>query len=137
MARSPGHVLDRAYAEALSSFTAEYAAFYDLSLNEMLDALANDWDNLTIIDSPLQNLALLKDAMDGSSVLNTLPQVNTPNETLMAVFLGVASDKTVPISEDTVRALSIILERPLTDAQIASLAVSAEAVRIAVLTGQG
>jgi hypothetical protein len=84
----------------------------------------------------LQNLALLKDALDGTSTLTTLGVTNT-NETLMAVFLGVASDKTITISTDTAIAVSTILDAPLTDAEAAALAADAEAIRIAVLAGHG
>ena len=61
-------------------------------------------------------------------------------EKLLAVFLGVASDKNVPISEETVVAVTTILSKDL-DSMIsydpATVAVDAEAVRIAVLAGHG
>lgn len=137
VARSPDQVLDRAYDEALSNFTAEMAAFYNLPLDEAILQLSTNFDNLTMIDSPLQNLALLKDALDGTSILNTLPEVSNSNSTLMAMFLGVASDKNVSISPDTALAVSMILDQPLTEAEAAALAADAEAVRIAVLAGHG
>jgi hypothetical protein len=90
-----------------------------------------------MIDSPLQNLALLKDALDGSSVLNTLPQVSNDTDTLMAMFLGTASDKNVQITADTVVAVTTILGTPVTGAAAVALATDAEKIRIAILAGHG
>jgi hypothetical protein len=137
VARSPEQVLDRAYDEALSGFTAETAEFYSLGLDEAVLVLSTEFGEIAMIDSPLQNLALLKDALDGSSVLNTLPEVSNDNDTLMAMFLGTASDKTVPITPGTVTAVTTILGTPVTGAAAASLATDAEAIRIAILAGHG
>jgi hypothetical protein len=134
VARSPDHVLDRALAEALATWTPEMAAFYELSLDEMITELSLNWDNLTIYDSPLQNLALLKDVLaDGTTQLD----VDNTAGTLAALFLGVASDKTLTISTDTVIAVTTILGYPVTEASAADLAAAAEAIRIAVLAGHG
>jgi hypothetical protein len=43
----------------------------------------------------------------------------------------------VPISPDTVIAVTTILGQPLSDAEAAALAAEAEAIRIAVLAGHG
>jgi hypothetical protein len=137
VARSPDHVLQRAYDEALSNFTAEMAAFYNLSLSEAVAELSLNFDSLTYVDSPLQNLALLKDALDGSSILNAHPGVSNSVNTLEAMFLGTASDKTVPITPDTVVAVTTILGFSLSQAEAATLATDAEAIRIAVLAGHG
>jgi len=137
VARAPGQVLDRAYDEALSNFTVEMAAFYDLPLNQAIEKLRTEFGTLTIIDSPLQNLALLRDALDGSSILNTLPQVSNSNETLMAIFLGGASDKTIPISPETAYSIALILGFELSEAASTALATDAEAVRAAILEGHG
>jgi hypothetical protein len=136
VARSPDQVLERAYNEALASFTPEMVEFYNLSLPEMQEALSLEWDTITIIDSPLQNLALMKDALDGTSSLGTVG-VDNETDTLLALFLGVASDKTVPISTDTVIAVTTILGTPITGDDAAALAADAEAIRIAVLAGHG
>lgn len=135
VARSPEKVLDQAYDEALLALPAS-ADFYNQSLEDIKDALANDWDNLTLVDSPLSNLALLKDAMDGEIDLSSVGITNDAF-TLAAVFLGVASDKTVPITEDTVLALSVIFDVPVSDAYVATLAYHAEEIREAVLEGHG
>lgn len=135
--RSPDRVLQRAYDEALASLTNEMAGFYNLSLDEAVMALSTEFGNLDYIDSPLQNLALFKDALDGTSVLNSAPQINNSTGTLMAVFLGVASDKTIPITPDTVTAVTTILGSPMTGAAASALAADAEAIRVAVLAGHG
>ncbi len=135
VARSPEKVLDQAYDEALLALPAS-ADFYNLPLEDIKDALANDWDNLTLVDSPLSNLALLKDAMDGEIDLSSVGITNDAF-TLAAVFLGVASDKTVPITEETVIALSVIYDIPVSDAYVATLAYHAEEIREAVLEGHG
>lgn len=137
VARSPDSVLNRALNEAVSSFTPEMADFYNLPLNEAIDQLATNFDNLSFIDSPLQNLALLKDALDGTSILSTVG-VSTPSTALLSVFLGTASDKTVAITPDTAFAVVKILTGvELTEAQATALAIDAEAVRVAILTGHG
>lgn len=105
VARSPDHVLDRAYAEALSTFSEEVAAFYRLDLEAMERELATNWDNIRINDSPLRNLAFLRDALDGRSALRGVG-ITTDNDTLLAVFLGTASDKTMPVTTDTALAIS-------------------------------
>lgn len=134
VARSPDQVLDRALAEALSTFTPELETFYELSLGEMIEEFSLNWDNIAIYDSPLQNLALLKDLLaDGTT---QLPVSNT-SDTLLAVFLGVASDKTIPVSAETVIAVTTILGYPIVGEAAAALATDAEAIRIAVLAGHG
>lgn len=136
VARSPDQVLQRAFDEALANLSPEMVDFYSLSLDDMILELSTNWDNVTLIDSPLQNLALFQDALDGTSVLTTVGVTNT-TDTLLATFLGVASDKAVPISPDTVIAVSTILGTPLSAAEAAALAADAEAIRIAVLAGHG
>lgn len=138
VARSPDQVLDRSLAEAIASFDLMTPGFYEKDLQEMLATLENDWDTITIYDSPLQNLALFKDVLEDG--VSDLPGVENDPETLLAVFLGVASDKTVPISEDTVTAMLVILSDGLPsviDVDVASVAADAEAIREAVLLGHG
>ncbi|MDW4549017.1 hypothetical protein R5H32_06610 [Defluviimonas sp. D31] len=134
--RSPDHVLQRAFDEALAGLSPGMVDFYSKSLDEMIMELSINWDETSLLDSPLQNLALFKDALDGSSALTTRGVRNT-NGTLMAAFLGVASDKNLPITSDTVTAVSTILGQPVTGAAASALADDAEAVRIAVLAGHG
>lgn len=135
VARSPDAVLDRAYAEALLVLPAS-ADLYNQSFEDILVTLKTEWDTLTLVDSPLANLALLKDAMDGSIDLASVGITNDA-ATLSAVFLGIASDKTVPVTLDTVKALSVIFGTPLTEAEADALATQSELVRISVLEGHG
>ena len=134
VARSPDAVLDRAYAEAIASLTPEMAEFYSMTLEDIIDALRDDFDAQTYIDSPLQNLALLQDALDGTI---ELAGVTNDTDTLMAVFLGVASDKTLQITTDTVIAVTTILGDPITGDAAKDLAEDAEAVRDAISDGHG
>ncbi|MCC0070746.1 MAG: hypothetical protein H6897_12570 [Rhodobacteraceae bacterium] len=135
--RAPSHVLQRAYDEALASLTPEMADFYSMDLNEMIAALSTNFDNLSYIDSPLQNLALFEDALDGSSVLTSTGEISNTNGNLLAAFLGVASDKNIPITADSVTAVTTILGAPVTGSAAAALAADADAIRIAVKTGHG
>ena len=138
VARSPDQVLDRAYSEALATLanTDGMIDFYNLSLQEAILVLSTDFDNVEFIDSPLQNLALLKDSLDGTSALTSLGVTND-TDNLMAIFLGTASDKTVPISSETVIAVTTILGDPIVGSEADALAADAEAVRIAILAGHG
>lgn len=134
--RSPDRVIDRAYLEALGSFTPEMVDFYSLNLEQMTKELSLNWDNISLIDSPLQNLALFRDALDGTSVLTTVG-VETDNDTLLAVFLGTASDKNIPITPETAYAVSAMLDQPLSESEAAELAAEAEKVRLAIVAGHG
>ena len=134
VARSPSHVLQRAYDEAIKSLSPEMIAFYNLSLDKVIDQLSLNWDNITIIDSPLQNLALLKEVLNDPTALSSLGITNNTT-TLEAIFIGLASDKTVPVSVDTVTALTTILGTPVTGTAAEQLAEEAESVRIAALAG--
>lgn len=136
VARSPDQVLDRALAEALANISPDIVSFYNLSLSDAIDALASNFDAVVMYDSPLQSLSLLRDALDGSSVLSSYGVTND-TDTLMALFIGVASDKTVPVSTNTVIALTTILGAPMAEDEAAALAAAAELVRAAVLAGHG
>ena len=139
VARSPERVLDRAEAEALANLTGDAVDFYNQSLDDIIYDLSVNWDTISIVDSPLQNLALFRDVLeDGDSLM---PGVDDSDaEKLLSVFLGVASDKTVPITTETVEALYVIFSKDL-DTMIAidpeATAEDAEAVRIAVVAGHG
>lgn len=136
VARSPSAVIDRAFAEAMGAMRGAVAEFYGLSLEQMVATLRSDWDHLDLIDSPLQNLALLRDGLDGTSVLVTTG-VSTDNDALLAAFLGMASDKTIPITPQTALAVSAILGTPLSAEKAESLAEAAERIRMAILEGHG
>ena len=102
----------------------------------MITALSTDFDNVSMIDSPVANLGLLKDVMDGTSVLEA-EGVENDAEVLAAVFLGSASDKTVEITTDTADAVATILGYDLSPEQAEALAIDAEAIREAILEGHG
>ncbi|PWE48075.1 hypothetical protein DEM26_20160, partial [Thioclava sp. NG1] len=71
VARSPEHVIDQAYEEALASISPEMVSFYNLSLDKAIEELSLNWDNVSFIDSPLQNLGLLQATLDGSTPLSS------------------------------------------------------------------
>ena len=133
VARSPDQVFDRAYAEAVAQLPA-MSGFYNLPLSGMIAELRNNWDTLAIIDSPLQNLALFRDALDGQLALSAYG-INNDRTTLMSVFLGVATDKAIPVTAQTVQALSIIMGMPVSGAEAQAIAAGAEAIRQAVVLG--
>lgn len=138
--RSPDQVLDRALAEVIANFDAEtMAVYYEMTALEFVYVVETNWDGITIIDSPLENLALLTELWTTGDV--SLPGVDVPEGTnmieLAAIFIGVASDKNLPISEDTVTALATIVGVSLPDSVLASIADKAEDVRVAVLAAHG
>ncbi len=137
VARAPGHVLARAEQEALSTHTPNMAALYNLSAEQAAALLQAQFADVERYDSPLQNLALYKDIMTFGAT--QLPGVTPASQLdLAAIFLGAASDKTLPISEDTVTAVNRILGLvELEAADRATLAGKAETVRAAILTGHG
>jgi hypothetical protein len=78
----------------------------------------------------------MRDALDGTSVLVT-SGISRDNDALLAVFLGTASDKSVPITADTALAVSTILGQPLSRDEAAALAEDAERIRQAIVQGHG
>jgi hypothetical protein len=136
VARSPDQVLDRALAEAVSSLTPDMIDYYNLSLDEAIIELSTNFDTVAFVDSPLQNLALLEDVLSGGTALEDAG-VTTGDSVLAAMLLGAASDKTVPISTDTVIAVTTILGTPITLEAAEDLAERAEDIRIAILAGHG
>ncbi len=139
VARSPDQVLDRSLEEAIANVTPELLAFYNQSLTDMIVDLSLNFDTISIYDSPLQSLALFQDILeDGDS---QLPGLNDSDDgKLLAVFLGIASDKTITITSETVVAILTILgdDLPSTiSVDVDQVAADAEAIRIAVLAGHG
>ena len=138
VARAPAHVLDKSLAEALS--TMDYSLYQLTSLTDVLNAIKTgalpSGATFVRVDSPLENLALYKDILldgkigDGSKI--TVTQSNT--ELLLAVFLGSASDKEIPITADTVTAVNTILKLTLpSNITAADLAAEADQVRQDIL----
>ena len=136
--RSPDHVLTRAEAEALATLLGNpsIVALYNQSLPTIINTLETKWDDTTIIDSPLQNLALFEATLRNSPALANVGVTND-RDTLMAAFLGVASDKAMPITTDTVIAVTTMMGVSVSPAEAAAIAADAEAVRQAVAAGHG
>ncbi|MFN7223761.1 MAG: hypothetical protein ACK4MS_07075 [Paracoccaceae bacterium] len=134
--RSPDQVLDRALAEAVKLLTPEAVAYYNLSVTDAIYQLTNDWDGTTMVDSPLQNLALVRDILDGGTAMSDAGVTNTSG-TLIAMLIAAASDKNIAISTQTVVAVTTILGTPLTGDSAASIAKAAEAIRVAIAIAHG
>ena len=141
VSRAPGRVLAHAEGEALATYSEAMSVLYSLDADEAAALLKNSFRDVSRYDSPLQNLALYKDLMIfGDSQLGKLDPNMVPASQLdlAAIFLGSASDKTLPISEDTVTALNRILGLVELDSEDRSaLAIKAETVREAILIGHG
>ncbi len=136
VARSPNHVLDRAFDEAIASFTPEMTAFYSQSLDEIISEISLNSDAMQMIDSPLQNLAMVRDALDGTSALAGIG-VRNDVATLLAVTFGTAADKNMPVTADTVMAVSVILGQPMNPSNAGAIPANAEQLRIAILAAHG
>ncbi len=108
-----------------------------MSAEAFADYVAANWDTITVVDSPLQNLAMLEALYDGTLNLSSMGINPASTTDLAAIFLGVASDKTVPISTDTVIAINVIMDLGLDSGEIETLADKAEDVREGVLEGHG
>jgi len=135
VARAPGHVLDRALAEALATMDPTLYTWYLYpTLQSVIDAILNQ--TAVRVDSPLQNLALYKDMLtDGMIGDGTKIEVYEDNLlVLAAIFVGGASDKTVPVTVDTVNALNTIMGVTLPSYVTAEqVAAAADQVRLAIV----
>lgn len=130
-------MLERALAEVLNNFDpAASASLYSMSAAQFADYVEANWDSVTIVDSPLENLALLSEYWNTGST--SLPGVTPASATdLSGILLGAASDKNVPISNDTVEAIATIMGVSMSDSTVNSIATKAEDVRLAILAGHG
>jgi len=141
VSRAPSRVLDRAEDEALATYISEMSVLYNLSADEAARLLETNFRDVSRYDSPLQNLALYKDVIVfGKTELNDIDPNLIPASQfdLAAIFLGSASDKTIPISENTVIALNRILGLvELSPEERNILATKAETVRQSILIGHG
>lgn len=155
VARAPSHVLDRSLADALSSmqptFYNQVLAIADnASLNmdqkvAALQALVKSTfadTSIVMVDSPLQNLALYKDMLTTGQIVSSSGtyDANTATRSLLlaAVFIGTASDKTLPVSTATVDAINKIMSLTLPDGvSDVELGAAAEAVRAAISEAHG
>ena len=155
VARAPATVLQHAFTETTTNWattgstvmtltaagqptlTMTVAQLYSLPADQFANVVKTYYATIVRIDSPLENLALLKDVRTtGTTVLTGVTPASSTD--LAAIFLGSASDKTIPVSADTVTAINTILGLPaLTAAQTAELAAKADAVREAISIGHG
>ena len=137
VSRSPSQVLNRALTEAVSNFNpAVSGALYSKTADAFAADVAANWATVTIIDSPVQNLGLLKDLLsNGRTSLSGVTPASKVD--LAAIFLGTASDKTIPVTRNTVVAVTKILGLSVTEAEADSIAAKAETVRAGILTGHG
>lgn len=137
--RSPDQVLDQALAEVITTFNPDLVPLYEMNADAFGDYVLAHWsdEGFAIIDSPLQNLALLEELWQEGDT--SLPGVDpASNLELAAILIGTASDKTLPVSYDTVLALAIIVGADdLSQSDIQYIATEAEAVRVDVATAHG
>jgi hypothetical protein len=135
--RSPDHVLARALAEVLVNFDPDTMAYlYEMTAFDFAEEIKDKWDTIAMVDSPLENLALLEELWSTGST--SLPTVDPASQIdLAAILIGCASDKNIPVSDLTVTALATIVGVDLTHATIDAIALKAEEVRVAVLEAHG
>lgn len=135
VSRAPSHVLNRAASEAVAEFDPAMAALYGMDAEAAANQLSAHYGDTPRMDSPVQNLAMYRDLLTFGQT--ELPGVTPASQLdLAAIFLGSASDKTIPITEDTVTAVNTILGlEPMSAQDTATLATKAEAVRVGIETG--
>jgi hypothetical protein len=110
--------------------------FYEMTAEQAADELAKRYPSVERIDSPLQNLSLYRDLMENGST--RLPGVSPASKVdLGAIFLGSASDKTLPITSDSVTAVNAMLGVTMPPSEAQALAGKADAVRAGLLAGHG
>lgn len=131
--RSPDNVLDSAYEEIASNFTAAMEELYDSTAADFAADVTAQWDEVdfVIIDSPLQNLAVLEKLWTtGSTGLGIYPE---DDNQVAGILIGVAADKELAVTADTVVALAIIIGATLTPSDINEITAAAQAVQTAVV----
>jgi hypothetical protein len=134
VARSPSKILDKQLTEALATIAAN-PALYAVDNATLEAVLADIAAGVVRVDSPLANLALLKDLLTGG--LTPVSGVTYTSDFLLtAIFIGSAADKTIPVTTDTVTALYTILGFAAPD-NAAAIAEAADDVRDAINTAHG
>lgn len=140
VSRAPRSVSDKQLAEALKAIAADptLADFYD-SVAFIADPATN-LDNVVRLDSPLANLAILKALLTTKADISVTDASGTVVATIpyttdaLAILLGSASDKTLPISQDSVYAIfKILTQAEPTDYNLVEIATAAETVRQNIL----
>jgi hypothetical protein len=143
VARAPSKLLDKQLIEALASLktivSADGTSIYEAPT--LSAAIAQIVADGLRVDSPIANLALLKDylsdgVIDGNYVTSdgTTNQIFAPSmsqDEFVAVLLASAADKTVAITAGTVGSMEVILGLDLGDD--AAIATMADDTREAIL----
>lgn len=142
VARAPGKLLDKQLIEALATLktivSADGTSIYEAA--NLSAAIAQIVADGLRVDSPIANLAMLKDylsdgVIDGNYVTSdgTTNQIFVPSmsqDEFVSVLLASAADKTVPITSGTVGSMKVILGLDLGDD--AAVATMSESVRQAI-----
>lgn len=154
--RAPSHVIDKSLATALAALQP---AFYErviaiadnptLTMEQKVAALQAvvklSFTDTTLvrIDSPLENLGLYKDLLTDSKIVAAAATYDATSSAtrallLAAIFVGSASDKTIPVSTATIDALNKIMALTLPVGVTATdVGAVAEAVRQAIAEAHG
>ncbi len=136
VARAPQHTRDQALAEALSTVTDW--SLYNLSLEDAVAAIKTYRTKPIVrVDSPTEALALYQALLRDGKITDpeATVQISSSNTLVQAaIFLASASDKTKPITVDTVVAVNTILgvNNPA-GVSNEQLAAAAEEVRAMIL----
>lgn len=149
VSRAPVRVLESRYAELVANWatmgvtqvtfggvTYTVAQLYSLPAAQFAALLSAYYETFVRFDSPLENLALLRVIyLAPTTMLSGITPYS--NSDLAAIAIGSASDKTIPISINTVVALNTILGLNIPADQIPYVATQAELVRQAIVSGHG
>jgi hypothetical protein len=130
-------VLARALTEVVNNWDPAWGDLYSMTAEQFASFVLANWDSMTMVDSPLQNLALMEASATGSPNLSQLGIDPASRVDVVSIFIGVASDKNLAISNDTITALNLIMDLGLSAAEIAAIAAKAESVREAVAEAHG
>lgn len=143
VARAPDQVFDRQLTEALKTLDLDATSLYKVSdLQTAIAKILAEDPSYVRVDSPLQNLALLKCLLEDNAIGPTSAPVLSVTDgqsflTVAALLLGSAADKTIAIEPATVYAITKIIEKQEPTlpfgVTIEQLAAAADDVREAVL----
>ena len=130
----------RVEAEALAAYRGEMARYYSLTADEAAEAMRLRPSETSRHRDPLHNLALYRLAVSvGTERFSRLDAALKPASRLdlAAIFLGAASDRQVPITEETVFSLNRMFGLPrMSDDDRKTLAQTAERVRRGIVAGE-
>lgn len=140
VARAPANVFDRQLAEALKTLDIDATSLYTTAdLAAIVAAIRAEDPSFLRVDSPLQNLALLKCLLEDNAIGANVVTVNNAASftTLAGLLIGSAADKTIPVEPATVYAITKIIEKkePVLPfgVTVEQVAAAAEEVRQAVV----